>query len=71
MERRMKKKVNEFEIIYFSNGITLNGKLISKACSKALKAIENELPDIYEKAGNSVAVKCKTHSCIYGGIRGL
>lgn len=41
----MKKKVNEFEIICFSNGITLNGGLISETCSKALKTIENELPE--------------------------
>ena len=26
---------------------------------------------IYEKRGNSIAVECKTHGCIYGGIRGL
>ncbi|MEE1503246.1 MAG: hypothetical protein UGF89_03240 [Acutalibacteraceae bacterium] len=26
---------------------------------------------IYEKKGNSVAVECKTHNCIFGGIRGL
>lgn len=37
--------MNEFEIIHFANGITLNGKLISETCSKALKAIENELPE--------------------------
>lgn len=35
----------EFQKIGFSNGVVLNGKLISQACSKALKAIESELPE--------------------------
>lgn len=35
----------EHQTVVFSNEISLNGKLVFQACSKALKAIESELPE--------------------------
>ena len=53
--------MNEFELMQFSNGIVLNGELISRICSKVLKEIENGLPEearIYEVYVNIIDI-CK------------
>ncbi len=53
--------MEQFVSIKFSNGYVLSNGIIEKACSKALLAIENELPEEarFIEAYNQVIDSCK------------